>query len=75
MTGSLLERLGAWRRFDSGLLLGVTALMVIGVVTIASAVLRAPDLADASRRQALYGLAGLLLIFLIASVNYRTWGS
>ncbi|MER3467133.1 MAG: rod shape-determining protein RodA [Thermoflexus sp.] len=75
MTGSLLERLGAWRRFDSGLLLGVTALMVIGVVTIASAVLRAPDLADAPRRQALYGLAGLLLIFLIASVNYRTWGS
>ncbi len=66
--------LGEWRRFDGGLLLGVMMLMGIGVITIASAVLRSPDLADAPRRQALYGVLGILLIFLTASVNYRLWG-
>ncbi len=74
MMGWFRERLGEWRRFDGGLLLGVMALMAIGVITIASAVLRSPDLGDAPRRQAIYGLVGILLILLIASVNYRLWG-
>lgn len=64
-----------WRHFDGGLLLGVMALMSLGVITIASAVLRSPDLADAPRRQALYGPIGIALIFLTSSVNYRIWGA
>jgi len=67
--------LRGWHRFDGGLLLGVMALMAIGVIGIASAVLRSPDLADAPRRQAIYGLIGIGVIFLTASVNYRVWGA
>ncbi len=75
MMGWLHARLGEWRRFDGGLLLGVMALMAIGTIVITSAVLRSPDLGDAPRRQAMYGLIGILLILLIASVNYRIWGA
>lgn len=75
MIRQLQGQLSEWRRFDGGLLLGVMALMGIGVIVIASAVLRSPDLADAPRRQALYSLLGIALIFLTSSVNYRIWGA
>lgn len=75
MIGWIEDHLREWRRFDGWLLVGVIALMAVGVVTIASAVLRSPDLAEAPRRQALYGMVGILLIFLTAAVNYRLWGA
>jgi rod shape determining protein RodA len=75
MIGWLQERLGEWRRFDVGLLLGVMALMAISIPTIASAVLRSPDLADAPRRQVTFALIGIVLILATSSVNYRIWGT
>lgn len=64
-----------WRHFDYGLLLIVLALMLIGLLMINSATLNStdPDLAGAAKRQALYAIAGIAILLLTASIDYRIW--
>ena len=64
-----------WRHFDGGLLAAVVGLMVIGILMINSATLNSPDpdLAGAARRQAIYALIGLIVMFITAGIDYRIW--
>ncbi len=64
-------RRSVWRNFDWILFLAVVFLTVFGVIMIYSATLGSEDLADAWRKQAVYGFIGIALFFLTASINYR----
>ncbi|MBK9096449.1 MAG: rod shape-determining protein RodA [Anaerolineae bacterium] len=60
----------AWRNFD-WTLLGITLVMlVIGVVMVRSATINTPGLEDMVRRQITFCLAGLVILFVAASVDY-----
>jgi rod shape determining protein RodA len=65
----------AWRHFDYVTLIIVLLLITLGVLMINSATLNStdPDLAGAARRQALYAVAGLAILLITASVDYRIW--
>ena len=60
-----------WQDFDWGLLLIAVTLTAIGVAMIYSATLISDDLADTWRRQAIYAVIGIGLMFAVASVDYR----
>jgi len=60
-----------WRRFDFVLLGVLVALVVLGVAMIHSANLGTPDLADLWRRQATFGVIGLVAFLVVAAVPYE----
>ncbi len=64
-------RRSVWRNFDWWLLLIPIFLTIFGVMMIYSATLGSESLADAWRKQAIYGLIGVVFFFLTASINYR----
>lgn len=64
-------RRSPWLRFDWGLSIIALVLTVIGVAMIYSATRGSLDLADTWRRQAIYALVGIALMFVVASVDYR----
>lgn len=60
-----------WRRFDWGLL-GLTLLLAIfGIVMVSSAVSGNQNLADYPIRQAGFLAVGLVLLFIVAAIDYR----
>ncbi len=63
-----------WRRFDWLLIILVILLIAFGVAMIHSATVNSPDLEDTARKQAVYGIIGLALTFMIAGVDYRALG-
>lgn len=64
-----------WRHFDTILVIGVLLLIVIGVFMINSATLNSvdPDIVGAAKRQAIYAVVGIVVMFLTASIDYRIW--
>ncbi|HOT91624.1 MAG TPA: FtsW/RodA/SpoVE family cell cycle protein [Anaerolineae bacterium] len=64
-------RTSAWEHFDWGLLLIAVFLTIIGLLMIYSATRGSEDLADAWRRQAIYAAVGVVVMFLVAFINYR----
>lgn len=66
-----------WRHFDVGLLAAVALLAIAGVALIQSAIADNPELLelDVVGRQAIFGLAGLVLLLATAAIDYRTWAS
>ena len=64
-----------WRHFDTILLAGVLALITIGIFMINSATLNSvdPDLVGTAKRQAIYAVVGIIIMFLTASIDYRIW--
>ena len=64
-----------WRNFDFVLLAVTMLLIAFGIAMIYSATLDTPDLQDLPRRQAIWGLAGLVLLLLVAAIDYRFLGS
>ena len=60
-----------WRNFDFVLLAATLLLTAFGVAMIYSATLDTPDLQDLPRRQAIWVLVGLVLMLLVAAVDYR----
>ena len=66
-----------WRHFDVGLLAAVALLAIAGVALIQSAIADNPELLelDVVGRQAIFGLAGLVLLLATAAIDYRTWSS
>ncbi len=64
-------RASAWEHFDWGLLLIAIFLTIIGLLMIYSATRGSEDLADAWRRQAIYAAVGVVVMFLVAFINYR----
>jgi rod shape determining protein RodA len=64
-----------WRHFDTILFAGVLILIAIGVFMINSATLNSvdPSIVGAAKRQALYAVVGIVIMFLTASIDYRIW--
>jgi len=61
-----------WRNFDFVLLAATVLLIVFGVAMIYSATSDTPDLQDLPRRQAIWALMGLILLALVAAIDYRS---
>jgi rod shape determining protein RodA len=60
-----------WRNFDFVLLAATVLLIAFGIAMIYSATLDTPDLKELPLRQAVWGLAGLALLPLVAAIDYR----
>jgi rod shape determining protein RodA len=60
-----------WRRFDFVLLAATILLIIFGVAMIYSATINTPGLEGLATRQAIYALAGLLLVPVVAAIDYR----
>ena len=60
-----------WRNFDFVLLAATMLLIAFGIAMIYSATLDTPDLQDLPRRQAIWALAGLTSLLLVAAIDYR----
>jgi rod shape determining protein RodA len=60
-----------WRNFDFVLLAATVLLIASGIAMIYSATLDTPDLQDLPRRQSIWALVGLVLLLLVAAVDYR----
>ena len=72
-----MSRLGrGWKDFDVYMLFTTIVLMGFGAVTIYSAVGGGPLVpSNLGVRQALYGSLGLMVMFIVASIDYRILGS
>jgi rod shape determining protein RodA len=64
-----------WRHFDVWLLAAVAVLTIAGVAMIRSAIGGNQNLAELVPRQAIYGLIGLVVLFLTAAIDYRIWSA
>ncbi|NUQ36377.1 MAG: rod shape-determining protein RodA [Caldilineales bacterium] len=64
-----------WRRFDWPLLLAIILLSTYGIFMIASAVQGDPELLGYPQRQIGYLVAGMALMFVVASFDYALLGS
>jgi rod shape determining protein RodA len=64
-----------WRHFDVWLLAAVAVLTIAGVAMIRSAIGGNENLAELVPRQAIYGLIGLVVLFLTAAIDYRIWSA
>ncbi len=64
-----------WRHFDVWLLAAVAVLTIAGVAMIRSAIGGNENLAELVPRQAIYGLIGLVVLFITAAIDYRLWSA
>lgn len=63
----------SWRNFDFLLLGAVTLASSFGVVMIRSAIAGNEVLAVSTARQVYFALLGIVLIFILSSIDYRYW--
>lgn len=63
----------SWRHFDFWLLGVIVFAIAFGVAAISSAVAGNADIVNSPSRQFYFALFGLLVVFLIASVDYHYW--
>ncbi len=69
---------GFWRHFDFWLLGAVTILVIIGVTMIRSAVAGNIELTtttDLVSRQIIFALVGVVVMIVVASIDYHLWAS
>ena len=64
-----------WKNLDWGLLLAVILLVTFGIAMIRSSTFGHPNLADTPTKQIRFALTGMILLFLVASIDYRFWQS
>jgi len=64
-----------WRHFDVWLLAAVAALTIASVAMIQSAIAGNETLAGLASRQMIYALLGLVIIMLMAAIDYRFWSA
>ncbi|MDY7040349.1 MAG: FtsW/RodA/SpoVE family cell cycle protein [Chloroflexota bacterium] len=60
-----------WRRFDFILMAAIILLIIFGVAMIHSATINTPGLEGLATRQAVYALGGLVLVPIVAAIDYR----
>jgi rod shape determining protein RodA len=70
-----MQQTRIWRHFDVWLLAAVALLTITGVAMIRSAIGGNENLAELVPRQAIYGLIGLVVLFVTAAIDYRVWAS
>ncbi|MRR31547.1 hypothetical protein EG834_14750, partial [bacterium] len=66
-------RSGFWRHFDFWLLGAVIVALVFGVTMIRSAIAGSISLGELPARQTIFGAIGLVVIILVAAIDYRFW--
>ncbi len=69
---------GFWRYFDFSLVGAMTILVIIGVTMIRSAIAGNIELTTTTplvNRQIIFGLAGFVMLLVMAAIDYRVWGS
>ncbi len=66
-----------WRHFDFWLLGAVVLLVIFGITMIRSAVAGNIELAELNlvQRQIIFALAGFIIVFLAAAIDYHLWAS
>lgn len=64
-----------WRHFDYLLFGTVILLCAFGIVMIRSAIAGNEELANSVRNQIIFVALGMVLILVLAAINYRTWAS
>ena len=64
-----------WRHFDIWLLAAVVVLTIAGVAMIRSAIAGNQELANHDQRQAIFAMAGLIVVILFAAIDYRIWSA
>jgi rod shape determining protein RodA len=64
-----------WRHFDVWLLAAVSILTIAGIAMIQSAIGGNENLAERVPRQAIYASAGLVIVLIIAAIDYRIWSA
>jgi|Deesub1362A_J573_1020465.scaffolds.fasta_scaffold02968_2 rod shape determining protein RodA len=64
-----------WRHFDLWLLMAVAMLTIAGIAMIRSAIAGNEELQVTVSRQTMFGAAGLILILLMAAIDYRLWSA
>ena len=64
-----------WHHFDFWLLGAVAVLVIFGITMIRSAIAGNIELADATSRQLSFAGIGLVLIFVVAFIDYHLWSS
>lgn len=62
-----------WKRFDIPLFAAVLLLCIFGIALISSAIAGNPTLVDHPQRQANFMLVGLVILFLVAALDYHVW--
>jgi rod shape determining protein RodA len=66
-----MQALRLWRHFDYTLLAVTLVLVIFGVMMIRSATIDVESLADRVPRQIIYGVAGLVIVLVLAAIDYR----
>ncbi len=64
-----------WRNFDFLLFGAVIFLCLFGIIMIQSAIAGSEELIDYPQRQSIFVLGGLVLVILVASIDYHLWSS
>jgi rod shape determining protein RodA len=64
-----------WRHFDIWLLGAVAILTITGVAMIRSAIAGNEGLYNYDRRQAIFALIGLVVVIVVAAIDYRIWSA
>ena len=64
-----------WRHFDVWLLAAVAAVTIASVAMIQSAIAGNENLAELVPRQMIYALLGLVVILVMAAIDYRFWSA
>lgn len=64
-----------WRHFDYWLFGAVVVLSIFGIAMIRSAIAGNIDLATIDRSQAMFVALGLVIILIVAMIDYRYWAS
>jgi rod shape determining protein RodA len=65
----------SWRHFDFWLLGAVTLLVIFGITEIHSTIAGSIDLANHDTRQLIFAAVGMVMMFLIAGIDYHYWSS
>ena len=64
-----------WKHLDWSLLVAMVLLITLGIAMIRSSTFDHPNLADTATKQTRFALAGVVLLYLVASIDYRYWQS
>ncbi len=64
-----------WRHFDIWLLAAVVILTIAGVAMIRSAIADNEELAGYDSRQSIFAAAGLVIVLILAAIDYRIWSA
>ncbi len=64
-----------WQHFDAILLAAVAFLVFFGVAMIGSTTLDSPSLSELPVKQIQFGVAGVIIMFIVTAIDYRYWQS